>query len=620
MGDKGFDFSRMNGMFDKTPKNFRMPKLPDGPKHQTARLEGPVVGHAIRAVDAFGPSLGGWSFPSFGEGRRGRRGRAGVDRYRPDCRRDPDVVDVAADQGIVRRQAGGPGPGPCMPEGFDPRGVNDRESLVKAFEIVSMILCGPTAKAWNHATIATALLREYLAKDPEGIDRLAVAYALARYTRAGESLPPIRGPGPPYALRPRGGAGGMSRFALSALIACSTLAPAAGQDAKPAPELPPWGTEVFRGLLSFSGCKPDSLPSDLPEARPTGTFRQRIVIVSGIIPRADQHRADELSNYIRNTVNAGGSVLIAIREPYDLSRLLPAPVEHAVTTPGLAVLRPREYAGLAARGPETGLPDRVRPAVRPRRPAPARPIDPRRIPSRAFPASRPSSRPASRRRLIRHGPSFPSPGYPRTVGSVPSKEERRRVTPRSRSAGTRATAGRGRVNSSSWPTKSPLQSDHCPPGYRQLSLRIKLLSVLNGPDEEKRTRSSFIENGNLKDSFDDVTFSVKPTPPLPIPPPQDDRQTRHAARRWHGRSVRPLRRGEFALQQESALLRLPASPPGRWPSPAWRFSSSPGGRSSTVIATNGRRCRSPRLPASSRRRASSGRCGRTSSSAATTAP
>jgi hypothetical protein len=67
--------------------------------------------------------------------------------------------------------------------------VTDRESLVKAFEVLSMILCGPTAKVWNHATIATAL-REYLAKDPEAIDRLAVMYALARYTPAGESLSP----------------------------------------------------------------------------------------------------------------------------------------------------------------------------------------------------------------------------------------------------------------------------------------------------------------------------------------------------------------------------------------------------------------------------------------------
>ena len=70
----------------------------------------------------------------------------------------------------------------------DPRTIADRESLVRAFEYLSVLLCGNAARVWNHHTIAAALR----AKVPESeayADELAHLYELARYTSVGEPLP-----------------------------------------------------------------------------------------------------------------------------------------------------------------------------------------------------------------------------------------------------------------------------------------------------------------------------------------------------------------------------------------------------------------------------------------------
>jgi hypothetical protein len=68
----------------------------------------------------------------------------------------------------------------------DPRAVDGREKLVRAFEFLSLRLCGDAARVWNHSTIAAALRRlphgEYVA------DELAHLYERARYTPPGEPL------------------------------------------------------------------------------------------------------------------------------------------------------------------------------------------------------------------------------------------------------------------------------------------------------------------------------------------------------------------------------------------------------------------------------------------------
>jgi hypothetical protein len=71
----------------------------------------------------------------------------------------------------------------------DPRHITDREALVKAFEYLSVLVCGRGARVWNHVTIASAL--ERAVPQAEALaDPLARLYAVARYTPADEPLPP----------------------------------------------------------------------------------------------------------------------------------------------------------------------------------------------------------------------------------------------------------------------------------------------------------------------------------------------------------------------------------------------------------------------------------------------
>jgi hypothetical protein len=71
----------------------------------------------------------------------------------------------------------------------DPRAVADRESLVRAFEYLSIVLCGDAARVWNHRTIAVAL--DSRVAGAENVSHeLASLYELARYTPANEPLSP----------------------------------------------------------------------------------------------------------------------------------------------------------------------------------------------------------------------------------------------------------------------------------------------------------------------------------------------------------------------------------------------------------------------------------------------
>ena len=78
--------------------------------------------------------------------------------------------------------AGGPGAWP-----IDPRAINTREDVVKAFEYLSVLICGPAAKTWTHSTIAeelTALAETH----GETAVKLARLYELARYAPLDEPL------------------------------------------------------------------------------------------------------------------------------------------------------------------------------------------------------------------------------------------------------------------------------------------------------------------------------------------------------------------------------------------------------------------------------------------------
>lgn len=180
-----FDTKGLNDLFTKKlDLNF---KLPDGPRNvKMPDWKGPdwsaPSGSSMPNMPNFG---GGWSLPGFGGG--------GAAAAVPALLVIAVIVAIALAWWFWPQIAAGRAaknePGLKLPEHFDPRSVQDRQSLVKAFEILSMLLCGDAAKVWNHATIGTAL-REFMASDPAGADRLAVLYAMARYTPAGEPLSP----------------------------------------------------------------------------------------------------------------------------------------------------------------------------------------------------------------------------------------------------------------------------------------------------------------------------------------------------------------------------------------------------------------------------------------------
>jgi hypothetical protein len=91
---------------------------------------------------------------------------------------------------LVARGEAGPRPLPGLgPWPVDPRRIADREALVKAFEYLSVLVCGGGARVWNHVTIAAAL--ERTVPQAEALaGPLARLYAVARYTPADEPLPP----------------------------------------------------------------------------------------------------------------------------------------------------------------------------------------------------------------------------------------------------------------------------------------------------------------------------------------------------------------------------------------------------------------------------------------------
>ncbi len=73
--------------------------------------------------------------------------------------------------------------GPGWP--IDPRRITTREHVVLAFEYLSVLICGPTAKTWTHNTIAEAL-SELAATHGEAAVMLARLYELARYAPLNE--------------------------------------------------------------------------------------------------------------------------------------------------------------------------------------------------------------------------------------------------------------------------------------------------------------------------------------------------------------------------------------------------------------------------------------------------
>jgi hypothetical protein len=89
--------------------------------------------------------------------------------------------------GLIRPRtalAGAAGPPPWP---LDPREINSREDVVKEFEYLSVMICGPGARMWTHSTIADEL--SVLAETHgEVAVKLARLYELARYAPLDEPL------------------------------------------------------------------------------------------------------------------------------------------------------------------------------------------------------------------------------------------------------------------------------------------------------------------------------------------------------------------------------------------------------------------------------------------------
>lgn len=76
---------------------------------------------------------------------------------------------------------------PLGPWPVDPRSIATREDVVKAFEYLSVLICGPSAKMWTHSAIAEALTDLAISHGETAV-KLARLYELARYAPLDEPL------------------------------------------------------------------------------------------------------------------------------------------------------------------------------------------------------------------------------------------------------------------------------------------------------------------------------------------------------------------------------------------------------------------------------------------------
>jgi hypothetical protein len=75
----------------------------------------------------------------------------------------------------------------AAPWPIDPRAINSREDVVKAFEYLSVLICGPGAKTWTHSTVADELAALAVTHGETAV-KLARLYELARYAPLDEPL------------------------------------------------------------------------------------------------------------------------------------------------------------------------------------------------------------------------------------------------------------------------------------------------------------------------------------------------------------------------------------------------------------------------------------------------
>jgi hypothetical protein len=164
------------------PQHLRRPSLPNWTQWHHDSEESPISLPTKKVLDVVGDSPKAWQGLLAGV----VVGLIGVLLWGIVFRHSP------RDEAEQARLELGPWP-------VNPAAVSSREELVKAFEYLSLLSLGSTARNWNHEIIAEHLAQQSKAAasapllDPDAqrhaVEELAVLYERARYAPAAEPLP-----------------------------------------------------------------------------------------------------------------------------------------------------------------------------------------------------------------------------------------------------------------------------------------------------------------------------------------------------------------------------------------------------------------------------------------------
>lgn len=300
----------------------------------------------------------------------------------------------------------------------------------------------------------------------------------------------------------------MIRVWISLLILAS---PAWGQEQKAPPELPPRGTEIFRGLLNFAGIKPY-----FPNQKELTTLAQRNQIILIVYGAPVDNRNDiEIRTFAGNPTQ-----LIAWNTDYDVSNVTFLFRNRGIMTPGLKCFV------------DDFTPESLVPSERPNCPfVSSKPYgiewllkddpSPSWNPFRGF-GHIATNRPASIGKVIS---SWQMADH--TLAYLPKQcrvgNQRGQILPPNNSFAVGMLDDKTGAPAILMADENVLSNQMIAmPGTDNLPFAMKLIKLLKG-NQAGNKYCVFYEYGDRKDKFDDVIFSAKPTPPMPpipIPPPQ----------------------------------------------------------------------------------------------------
>lgn len=305
------------------------------------------------------------------------------------------------------------------------------------------------------------------------------------------------------------------RWLVAIALAMAALAPLPAQDLPPstAPaELPPNGTEIFRGLLDVNGIEPWNSTG---QRMPTAAENILVIVYGDPGPQATN---------IRNLVGSYHAVM-ALRGPYDLGQIILGSKDRITDT---------EFVGTDPRTTPDSLPDPQReqcPFLVPE--ASGNPLDRLEAnpnnPFAAYPRIA-TRQPSMIRRAARNEPVLgmifePVATLPRTVrnrhalGAPPDRRDAFAIL------GERKVFSVRNGQRTELKRLTIVMADEHPFSNQLLALDgtdnlAFAMAMIKNFKALGVTQCLFYEYGKPKTSFDDVKFRLTPTmPPLPIPPP-----------------------------------------------------------------------------------------------------